>query len=330
MFAAQQSDVAAIKALEVGNGAVSDDGRPRVGIVLSEALMLLPGAHANTENIIALVTAMGCRAVLIPTCADYAVLGGPQARARAVASLASSLDGLVGPGGADVDPSIYGEANTASLNTNVTRDTFEAGFVKAALDCELFAFGICRSHQLWNAAAGGSLIQDLQQEGFASTSHVQAQHGIANAAPMVVRDEDGKIRFEDIMRVAPDSRLAALLGCQEIAVNSMHHQAVDHAGQGFRVVGRVLQETSKQTIEATERWNAFTVQYHPELMVDDPAQQALFSTLGRRAHAFELLKNLRKHGPVTLPLLLQAMRVQGGFEASDLDWAKQDLAKRLR
>ena len=138
------------------------DRRPVVGIVLSEPKMLVPGQHKNTETLLILVEAMGCRAVLIPPCADIAVHGGPTVRQRVIGAMAAQLDGLVGPGGADVDPSIYGEDNTHSLHTNVLRDRFEADFVKTALDADLFGFGICRSHQLWNAAAGGSLLQDVE------------------------------------------------------------------------------------------------------------------------------------------------------------------------
>ncbi|HEY1101124.1 MAG TPA: gamma-glutamyl-gamma-aminobutyrate hydrolase family protein, partial [Myxococcota bacterium] len=156
-FAPQQSELDTLKTSTTTAAATTtshagDDRRPVVGIVLSEPKMLVPGHHRNTEVLLKLVDEMGCRAVLIPPCADIGIAGGPQQRARAVAALAGMLDGLVGPGGADVDPSIYGETNTHSLHTNVLRDRFEADFVKTALDADLFGFGICRSHQLWNAA----------------------------------------------------------------------------------------------------------------------------------------------------------------------------------
>ncbi len=282
------------------------DARPTVGIVLSEPSMLLAGGHRNTENLIALVESMGCRPVLIPPCADLGVRGGPHARTRIVAAMAGSLDGLVGPGGADVDPRLYGEANTAALNTNLARDRFEADFIRRALDCDLFAFGICRSHQLWNAAAGGSLIQDVQSEEVVSVSHKEGHHPVEFTRKSMI--------YEEV-------RQRALL------VNSLHHQAVDFAGWGFRVVGRVTDEhTGRSMIEATERWNGITTQFHPELMQDESAHRALLGTLGRRAHAFAALKQM---GAPTLRSFVAHLRADPRFQKSDVDWAQRELGRRL-
>lgn len=311
-FADQKSEIAALKSMTTTTQSQTPvvDKRPVVGIVLSEPKMLVPGAHKNTETILALVEKMGCRAVLIPPCGDILVSGGAEKRARAIAALTSSLDGLVGPGGADVDPSIYGEANTASLQTNVLRDTFEADFARSALDCDLFAFGICRSHQLWNAAAGGSLIQDVQEEKVVSVSH---KGGVFH--PLMVKK--GSMLFEATRQ-------------EMMRVNSYHHQAVDFAGWGFRVVGTTRDEgTGKDMIEATERWNGITTQYHPELMQDDSAQRALFETVGRRAHVFQLVKSLRSEGALSLPTLLDKMRNDTRYDASDVEWVKRELGRRL-
>jgi putative glutamine amidotransferase len=307
-FTAQSKQLASLASMSA-TPAPEGDVRPIVGIVLSEPFMLLKDQHPNTENLIALVEAMGCRAVLIPPCADLTVAGGATGRARAWAAMASQLDGLVGPGGPDVDPSIYGEANTGALNTNLLRDTFEAGFVKVALDCDLFAFGICRSHQLWNAAAGGKLIQDVQDEGVTSVSHREGFH------PLMVKR--GSMLFEATRQEA-------------MRVNIRHHQAVDQAGWGFRVVGRTHDlGTGKDMIEATERWNGITTQYHPENMQEDPAQRHLFASVGRRAHVFALLKGLRRQGPVSMQQLIERMKAEPRYDESDLAWARRELSRRL-
>ena len=80
-------------------------------------------------------------------------------------SLPDHFDGLLVAGGADVDPSRYGEApGGAELELDARRD---------ALDFELFAraegqgvpvFGICRGMQMLNVALGGTLWQDLPSE----------------------------------------------------------------------------------------------------------------------------------------------------------------------
>ncbi len=303
-FADQAEQLEALSKLTAKKAA--PDARPAVGVILSEARMLVRDFHENTENVIRLVEEMGCRPVIVPPCADICVAGGADARARAVASMASTLDGLVGPGGADVNPAVYGEQNTGSLQTNPFRDAFETAFVKVALDCDLFAFGICRSHQLWNAAAGGKLVQDIQDEGLTSVSHRDGHH------PMMVKR--GSMIFEATRQ-------------QALRVNSLHHQAVDFAGWGFRVVAKVKDEgTGKDMIEATERWNGITTQWHPELMQDDPAMRALFSTLGRRAHAFALMKEM---GRPSAAALLERMRSDPRFDATDVAWVKRELSRRL-
>jgi putative glutamine amidotransferase len=249
---------------------------------------------------------MGCRPVLIPPCADIAV-GNPLQRSRVIAALAGSLDGLVGPGGADVDPSVYGEANTASLHTNPLRDRFEADFVRGALDADLFGFGICRSHQLWNAAAGGALIQDVQAEDVTSVSHQEGHHPVEFARKSMI--------YEEVRQRA-------------LRVNSLHHQAVDWTGWGFRVVGRTHDpHTGKSMIEATERWNGITTQFHPELMQGEGAHRALFSTLGRRAHVFAAMKAM---GQPTLRELVAHLKSDAKFHKSDIEWAQRELGRRLR
>jgi putative glutamine amidotransferase len=308
-FAAQAEEISKLQAMTTSAGAPPDQ-RPVVGIILSEPRMLVRDVHQNTENIIALVEAMGCRPVLIPPCADLVVTGGPTARARAIAAMASQLDGLVGPGGADVDPAIYNKATTHSVNTNLLRDRFEADFVNVALDCDLYGFGICRSHQLWNAAAGGSLIQDVEKDGLTSVSHKEGHHPL---------------------HVSRRSAIFEATRQEWMKVNSLHHQAVDFAGWGFRVVARAHDHgTGKAMIEATERWNGITTQYHPELMQEDPVQRALFGVVGRRAHVFHLLKSMRKDGPVSLASLLDRMKQDPRFDDSDFAWVKRDLARRLR
>jgi putative glutamine amidotransferase len=310
-FPEQQSHLQTLASLTPSAPAASspagraDDRRPTIGIVLSEPMMLVPGVHKNTEVLIALIEDMGCRPVLIPPCADLTVTS-PKARQHTMAAMAKALDGLMGPGGADVDPSIYNEHNTASLHTNPLRDRFEADFTRIALDGDLFAFGICRSHQLWNAAAGGSLIQDVESEDVVSVSHKEGHH------PVTI--EKGSMLFEAVRQ-------------QWLKVNSFHHQAVDLAGWGFRAVAHVHDDkTGKSMIEATERWNGITTQFHPELMQEHDAHHALTKTLGRRAHIFAAIKSMSKP---TLHDVLQHVRNDSRYNRSDIDWVNRELSRRL-
>jgi putative glutamine amidotransferase len=307
------------------------DDAPLVAIPVSDPVKLIPGADSDTGDLIALVKTMGCRPVLVPPCAD--VLLEPDARDAALVAMTGLLDGVLGPGGDDVDPQIYGEARTKEVQrTNYARDRFEADFALAARRQPLFMFGICRSHQLWNAAFGGSLVQDVRVEGRSAITQDQEQLGIPADQPFIVRWPDGRVRFENRVHIVPKSRLSDALKVESIVTNSYHHQAVDVPGRGMRVVGVVRDdETRSETIEATEDWNIMTTQFHPEMMQNAPEEKQLLTMLGRRAHIFWVLRSLRKQGAVTLSALLDRLAKLPASALADDDWAwaKNELGPRL-
>jgi hypothetical protein len=149
-----------------------------------------------------------------------------------------------------------------------------------------------------------------------------------------VHDASGQLLFENRVHLAQDSRTAQLLSHRpSLLTNSFHHQAVARPGAGLRVVGATRDPiTGRDSVEMTEGWNVLTTQFHPELMLDDDAAHKLLWTVGRRARVFALVKQLRRrHGRVTLGLLIEAMRQcpAASFEASDYAWVRRDLAPRL-
>lgn len=304
---------------------------PHVAIIISDPNKLMPGADPETESLIALVKAMGCRALIIPPCAD--VVLDSATRSEGIAAMTKVLDGVLGPGGDDVDPQIYGEARSAEVqSTHYLRDRFEADFALAARAEHLFMFGICRSHQLWNAAFGGSLVQDVRVEGRSLMTQDQEALGIPLDQPLVVRWPDGSLRMEHRVHIAPKSWLSAALRVESMLTNSYHHQAVDVPGRGMRVVGAVRDaDAKKDTIEVTEDWNIMTTQFHPELMQTTLEQKNLFSMLGRRAHVFWTLRALRSEGPVSLDVLIARLSTlpDGLLGEDDWAWVKDELGPRL-
>ncbi|MCC6554422.1 MAG: gamma-glutamyl-gamma-aminobutyrate hydrolase family protein [Polyangiaceae bacterium] len=297
---------------------------PRVGIVASEPRKLLPGQDGEVANFVALCVRTGCRPVLIPPCAD---LAGGDGRDIAAGALAAALDGVIGPGGDDVDPAIYDEENERAEDTNYPRDRFEADFALAAMETPAFMFGICRSHQLWNAATGGSLVQDVQAEGLSHLSQRQSDFAIDGAEPFIVRGPDGAVAFENRVVLSAGSQIARVLGgADSVLTNSYHHQAVDKPGDGFAVTGTVWDDvTRRSTIEATERWNVITTQFHPEAMQREPAQRELLETVCRRARIFRMLKDGGAEGLVDRMRQLPAT----AFDDSDFEWVAEELAAHL-
>lgn len=169
------------------------------------------------------------------------------------ADIVGRLDGLVMTGGADPDPSLYGEEPHPQLGAvERGRDLWELELIRAALDARLPMLCVCRGAQLLNIALGGSLVQhlDLPEHAAWDTPRIERCHTV---------------------KVSPGSRAAELYGAS-IPTNSLHHQAVGRIGDGVVVTGR----TDDGVVEAFEvagRPEVFAVQWHPEMLSDqvDPA-----------------------------------------------------------
>lgn len=73
------------------------------------------------------------------------------------------IDGLIIPGGADVDPALYWEENTACMGVDRALDDLEMELIDYAVKRYVPILGICRGHQILNVYFGGSLIQDIRQ-----------------------------------------------------------------------------------------------------------------------------------------------------------------------
>jgi putative glutamine amidotransferase len=106
--------------------------------------------------------------------------------------------------------------------------------------------GICRGCQLINVAFGGTLHQ-----------HV----------PTHARFDDDPAAVAHDVVLQPGSALAAAHRASEggvLAVNSLHHQAIDAVGSGLVVTGAA----PDGTVEAIEHRHEsiLAVQWHPELL----------------------------------------------------------------
>ena len=67
------------------------------------------------------------------------------------------------------------------------------------------------------------------------------------------------------VKIVPGTRLASVLGTENLSVNSHHHQAVKKIAPGFRVTA-VSTDGVIEGIESTD-YPAFCVQFHPEAIV---------------------------------------------------------------
>jgi len=166
-------------------------------------------------------------------------------------------DGILLTGGADVDPTRYGDSDTLdSVEIDPERDEYEFALTRAALDRDLPLFAICRGVQLLNVVAGGTLVQDIPT---AMTSELVHKRG----RPPRVKSTDA----HQII-VTPKTKLASLLreatdASGHVAVNSRHHQAVKQLAPGF-VVSAAAPDGIVEAIEKPSATFCLGVQWHPE------------------------------------------------------------------
>jgi len=172
------------------------------------------------------------------------------------------FDGLVLPGGADIDPTRYGEdTHPASYGINPAFDAFEFALLDAALEAQLPVLAICRGHQVLNVALGGTLDQ-----------HITDRPGLlVHGDP--ARGPGGGVDHE--VEIESGTRLAEALGVTRCSVRSHHHQVVAELAPKARATAWA-DDGLLEGFELDHGW-VVAVQWHPEVTAaDDPIQQRLF------------------------------------------------------
>jgi putative glutamine amidotransferase len=225
---------------------VVDGKRPKVGVTTSpkrEASYYLTYGRA--------VEAAGAEAVYLPP---------------GTASIAG-LDGLLLPGGWDVDPARYGEKADAKIgDIDPELDATEIRLFKEAREQEIPVLGICRGQQVINVAMGGTLLQHLE-------GHEVRAYGRKHLAHSA--------------EVDPASELGRAAEGRQIQVNSLHHQAVRSVASGLRQTAT----GDDGTIEGLESDDGLivAVQCHPEELTGDlPWATKLFERFVARARGRQL------------------------------------------
>jgi putative glutamine amidotransferase len=166
------------------------------------------------------------------------------------ADYAARVDGLILQGGADIDPSCYGqEAHAIQGPCDLERDLFELDLLRAFIAADKPVLGICRGMQLINVVQGGTLHQDLLAAGIATRPHHVPGMDERHAHELRLEPEGWLCRLHD--------------GRARMQVNSIHHQGIDRLGDGLVVQAR----SPDGVVEAIRHASAtflVGVQWHPE------------------------------------------------------------------
>ncbi|MEO7121596.1 MAG: gamma-glutamyl-gamma-aminobutyrate hydrolase family protein [Lacisediminihabitans sp.] len=167
------------------------------------------------------------------------------------------FDGMLLPGGGDLDPARYTrDARAESVyDVDALQDATDIESAEYALESGMAVLAICRGLHVVNVARGGTLVQDL---------------------PTVHRNLVHEVTIE---------RHVERFGFTEstLRASCYHHQGLDRIGQGIDVVARSQDGVAEAAIIDAAGW-AVGVQWHPEdTAVEDPQQAALFEEFVNQA-----------------------------------------------
>lgn len=123
----------------------------------------------------------------------------------------SVYDGLILPGGGDIDPGLFGQLNNGSRSIDPALDRIQLTILKSFVQDKKPVLGICKGMQLINIYFGGDIIQHLS----AYRAHQY--------------EEKDQVHLTS---ACPGSLPYRLYG-RTFSVNSAHHQGVDTKGCGI-------------------------------------------------------------------------------------------------
>ena len=161
----------------------------------------------------------------------------------------TDCDGLLIPGGDDVDPKLYGQIKSEKCGKqNPLRDRLDPALLQAFLPTGKPILGICRGMQMLNVHLGGTLHQDIKDQ-----QQLCHQEAARKAKPV-----------HDVL-IAEGTHLHSILELDRLNVNSLHHQAVDRLGDGL-IISAKSEDSFAEAIELIGHPFCLAVQWHPEML----------------------------------------------------------------
>ena len=236
--------------------------RPLIGVT-TQTLQAIDGIPEGLPHSVVMnqryyhaITMAGAAPVLIPLLDELETL-------RAIYD---RMDGVLIPGGVDVNPAEFGEAPHQRLGRiDPARDLVELQLVKWAIDDGKPVLGLCRGLQVINVALGGTLYQDLESEYPNAIKH--------DYFPTYGFSRD---HLAHRVSVESGSRLHGAFGDHSVPVNSMHHQGIKSLA-GSLVASAVAPDGLIEAAELPNDSFVVGVQWHPEVFeLSEPGSGELF------------------------------------------------------
>jgi putative glutamine amidotransferase len=169
----------------------------------------------------------------------------------------NGIDGVLMPGGADVDPRNYGQDPISDelYGMDIMQDEVDISLIRHVLSVGLPMLAICRGMQITNVALGGTLTQ-----------HMEKPH-LHHVAPVTVDSHTAELGLTD----------------STVSASCYHHQAIDELAKGLTVIARAAEGHIEAVKIDSTGW-AFGVQWHPEDNYDiERGQLEIFERFVRAA-----------------------------------------------
>lgn len=170
---------------------------------------------------------------------------------------AATIDGLLLPGGPDINPQLYGQDfHENAQEPDDDRDYWETLLTKVALIEGIPLLGICRGMQILNVTLGGTLhqhIPDLFED-------------VEDDDELIPHEPEGRgFAVHEVQMVVP-SMLSAVMGARDepFPVPTRHHQAVNQIGEKLQPVAHCADGIVEAIELISDDQFAVGVQWHPE------------------------------------------------------------------
>lgn len=247
--------------------------RPLIGVTTQNLHAIdgipagLPASDVMNQRYYIAVALAGGAPVLIPLLDD---------EPEALRAVYDACDGIMLPGGVDMDPKYFNEDPHPKLGSiDPARDRVEMQITRWAVEDRKPLFGLCRGLQVMNVTLGGTLFQDLA-----------AQH------PDPIRHDYfptygfTRTHLAHEVTLAKESRLRHLVELDRMMVNSMHHQGVKVLAPSL-VASAVAPDGLIEAAESGTDHFMIGVQWHPEVFeMSDPHTRHVFREFVRASGRF--------------------------------------------
>ena len=207
----------------------------------------LPEIDQDVRNYTRAIYAAGMEPIVISVESDQLQNGWQQEYLDHAQYQIDRYDGLILPGGCDINPKRYGQKDEGQcLSVMDAMDELQLCILDDFVRGGKPVLGICRGHQLINVYFGGTLIQHLP------------------TAFRHFREPDSPTDKQHWGRNREGSWLESIYG-QTFSHNSSHHQAVEQLGKGLAADSWCPEDGVVEAMHH-ESLPIYSVQWHPERM----------------------------------------------------------------